>query len=395
MATKRAARRREPELETSDRPPPGGAPLFEEISPEWAYIAIERLEPIEERGYLGQVPVDVTAETLRSMYGGGKFVLRAKTSDHQVKQNRTLEIAGDPVFTSDDAEARYKRRAFGARAAAPAAAPAAPQLGLGELMGVLQMMQTQNQQLLQQQLEAQREERRRQAEEDRRREEQRREEEDRREQRRREEMKADEQRRHEEAKAERDRNREHMQTMLQLVTSNAKGGDQLLPAFMQGITTALQIRGGKSAGDEDDEDEDEGGGDQDPVMATIRAGVQGLVDGIKGIGSKATETPAASSSSSEPEPVKITGPLADMVKELDAKAKAKGKNTEQLLAGAVDVLNKRLDKVKAAPAAPSSSSSSTSSSGATVTDLDAARKAAATKIQQAAEQQTKPETPAS
>lgn len=379
--------------ETTDgRPAPGGAPLFEEIDPEWAYISVERLEPIEERGYLGQVPVDVTAETLRSMFGGGRFVLRAKTADHQIKQNRTLEIAGDPVFISDDAEQRYKRRTQGRAAASSAApAPAAPGAGLGELVTIMQMMQSQNQQLLQQQLEAQREERRRQADEDKRREEQRRAEDDRKEERRRQEAKAEEERRREEAKAERDRQREHTQAMLQLVTSQQKGGGDQVNAFTQGIALALKLAGGKG-GDQDDDDDDDEVVDQDPVMATIRAGVQGLIDGLKGNKAE-TPAPAASSASSSAEDVTITGPLAKLVKDLDQEAKSAGRDTDELLAGAVNVLRKTLKKKNKA-AASSSSSSSSPSSEATVTDLDAARRAAAAKVQQAAEA-TKPDAPAS
>ena len=352
-------------------------PLFEDWSDDWAYLAVQRLEPIEEKGYLGQLEIGADEATLRTQYGGGKYQIQAKTAAHQIKNQRTIEIAGEPLFMTDDAEHRYRARRTpgGARAAAAAAAPA-PGLGVAELLTIMQTLQQSSQAMLNQQAEAQREERRRQDQENRDREERRQREEEKREERRRDEAKQAAADRAADEKAERERQREHQQALMQLVLSGSKQTGAPIEAFQSGITTAMALLRGAGGGGGDDDDDDQGEAEQDPIMATIRAAVQGLVDGVKG--TKETAPAPSSSSSAESDDVKITGPLADHVREFVKVAKSKGKNVDALLAGAVDVMKKKLE---GEPDAASSSSSS----GGSVTDLDAARRKAGRRILRAAD----------
>jgi hypothetical protein len=346
-------------------------PLFEEISDDWAYLSVERLEPMEDRGYLGQLPIDADQEAIRGQFGGGKFIVRAKTSQHQVKTQRTVEIAGDPIFSSDDAEARYMRRQGGPRLTSRAAPPAAPPIGIAEILGLMQTMQQQASQQLAQQLEAQRQERERQAAEDRRREDQRREEDRRRDEERRREEDRRESRRAEELEAARSRDREHVQTILGVVTSTTKQQGSPIEPFMQGLTLALKL-GGRG---DDDEEGEEGEEKQDPIVATVRAAIQGIGEAL----GKKNEPAAAAAPAASEEDVRFTGQLGEQVKALVSKAKERGQDPEKLIASAVQVLHSKLDKKKIAPPP-----TPPPASGATVTDLASARSEAAKKFQQAA-----------
>lgn len=343
--------------------PEGGAPLFPGASDEWTQVHVERVEPVEEEGFLGRLPISATEQEIRGRWGGGRYLVRAMNARGQFKQNRTISIAGDPVFVSEVNAERW-RRGLGvassgrAGASSPAPAPAPQGLGLGEVMTLIQTLQASAQQQQQAWLQQQR------ADDERRR----REDEQREERRRREDQEREE-RRAREANEARSRDQQFLGTMLQLIASKPAAapdsGKATMEAFTLGLTTALKLKGGGGGEDEDDDQgEDEGG-----VAEVVKGAVRGLVDAVAdraGVGKGSSSS--ASSSSSAPalpaassEPVTITGALGDQVKEFVAKASAAGKDPNALLAGAVGVLSKKLDKV-----------SSSSSNGAGAASVAAA-----------------------
>jgi hypothetical protein len=67
-----------------------------------------RIEPINE-GLLDAIAVDATEEDIRNRWGGGKFKLIAVDADGTIMKNRTIKIAGDPVFDNDIAQQQYTR----------------------------------------------------------------------------------------------------------------------------------------------------------------------------------------------------------------------------------------------------------------------------------------------
>lgn len=70
-------------------------------------IGVMRTDPAE--GHLGFVEPDANEVTIKSRWGGGSFRLEAKNEQGRVVKVRSLIIAGDPVFESDIAEARWRR----------------------------------------------------------------------------------------------------------------------------------------------------------------------------------------------------------------------------------------------------------------------------------------------
>lgn len=110
MATRANRRRQKEEQHTQgdegdDEEPIG--PLFEVDGA--AYLAVTRTEP--EEGYLGRIKPNATEQDIARKWGGGTFVIAARGEKGTYIKNatRTVEIAGDPVFKSQAAEARWRR----------------------------------------------------------------------------------------------------------------------------------------------------------------------------------------------------------------------------------------------------------------------------------------------
>ena len=74
-----------------------------------ATVAVHRSEP--DSGYLGWMQPDVSEASLVSKWGGGTYKLEAKNSLGQVVPGgiRTLKLAGDPIFSSQIEEKRWRR----------------------------------------------------------------------------------------------------------------------------------------------------------------------------------------------------------------------------------------------------------------------------------------------
>ena len=71
-------------------------------------ISIRRTDPDE--GHLGYLAPDASEQDIKQKYGGGEFTLQAKNDSGQIVHTLTnFKIAGDPVFQSEIAEARWMR----------------------------------------------------------------------------------------------------------------------------------------------------------------------------------------------------------------------------------------------------------------------------------------------
>lgn len=333
-----------------DGAPTGGVPLFPKQGSDWSYIDVSRVDPPEEVGFLGRMDLHATEETIKGRFGGGKYTVRARNEKHQVMTNRTIDIAGDPIFLSDSARdawlrGRGREKEIPPRTGQPvAAAPAAQSFGVAEMVALFQGMQQMQMQQHTAAMAAQAEERRAREAEIQRREDRQREEDRRREDQRRAEENQREERRLAEEERARARDREFMTTMINVVTAKPGGEAGQMAAFTNGLTLALKMAGTGGGGRDDDDD-----GEEDPIAETVRGVVKGLGDAVSSrIGAPAAAPPAVPAlppvAPGQPEPVTFTGPLAAQVGEFVRKAQAAGKNPEALLAGGVDVMMKSLAK---------------------------------------------------
>ncbi len=124
MATTR--RKQQQQQQADDQDLAAGAPLFEGGA-EFDHIAVTRVLPQEDAGYLGTMPKDATLEDLRAAYGGGKFSLVPRdSSSHYIKGlgSRTETIAGTPIFSNELARKRWLKQQGVEEPKAGAAAPA-------------------------------------------------------------------------------------------------------------------------------------------------------------------------------------------------------------------------------------------------------------------------------
>jgi len=115
-----------------------GAPLFKQGVPEFDHVAVQRVAPHEDAGYLGRMDKTITEDDVRGQYGGGKYKLTPRDSGGQYINGlgtTTIEISGDPVFKSEAARKLYNRnRGIEEPKAGPAAAAAPAGPSLIELM---------------------------------------------------------------------------------------------------------------------------------------------------------------------------------------------------------------------------------------------------------------------
>jgi hypothetical protein len=322
------------------KPADGGAPLFPRASSDWVAVQVERVDPVEEEGFLGRLQITATEQEIRGRWGGGRYVVRALNGANQFKTQRTISIAGDPLFVSEVNEQRW-RRGLGHRGPSSAVAAPAPAFGMAEIIGLFQGM-TQMQAAQQQAwMQAQAEQRRQEADDRRAAEQQRRDDDRRRDDERRAEENRREERRAKEEETARERDREFMRTMLEL--GRPAGGDEgKIQAFMTGMTTALKLRppGGDGGGRDDDDD------DEDPIQETIKGAVHGLVDSIRGRAAAASSAAAPPAAPPGPEPVTVTGQLGEELKTFVHKAAGAGADPNKLLAEAISTLSRQIDRKK-------------------------------------------------
>lgn len=73
------------------------------------HVAVLRKDP--DSGYLGQMPVDLSEAALFARWGGGLYRLEAKNALGQILPGavRSVKLAGDPVFSSEIEEKRWRK----------------------------------------------------------------------------------------------------------------------------------------------------------------------------------------------------------------------------------------------------------------------------------------------
>jgi len=88
------------------------SPLFSDLGTvedeKISVIHVFRQEPDE--GYLGHLPPDSTEAAVFERFGGSLYTLQAKNEKGRVVTKRSIRLAGDPIFMSDVAEARWRRQ---------------------------------------------------------------------------------------------------------------------------------------------------------------------------------------------------------------------------------------------------------------------------------------------
>jgi hypothetical protein len=100
----------EEEVRERDEDDNPGVSLFDLATDDGKRIArvdVYRLDPKE--GYLGHLEPTSTEEDIFKRWGGSEYKVIAKNAQSRILVQKTLEIAGEPVFSSDIAESRYRR----------------------------------------------------------------------------------------------------------------------------------------------------------------------------------------------------------------------------------------------------------------------------------------------
>lgn len=134
-------------------------PLFGDDPPDdITAVAISRLEPIDE-GHLGVMPPETDQEGIRRRFGGGVFMLLAKSADGKIKRRRQITISGDPKLESFDARRRYAIKLQldegGPRQAAPPPPPPAPPpSALPEVLAIISQSHSAQMDMMRLQLQA-------------------------------------------------------------------------------------------------------------------------------------------------------------------------------------------------------------------------------------------------
>jgi hypothetical protein len=102
----------EPEDESNDADEPESiaeiVPLFgRDISEDIVFLAVDRMEPPQEQGYLGKTDPKATEADIKNRWGGGRFHVTARTERGTIKGHRWISIAGDPKFESASARRKW------------------------------------------------------------------------------------------------------------------------------------------------------------------------------------------------------------------------------------------------------------------------------------------------
>lgn len=331
-------RKHQQQPQTEEQDLAAGAPLFEGGA-EFDHIAVTRVLPQEDAGYIGTIPKDSTLEDLRSAYGGGKFSLVPRdASSHYIKGlgSRTETIAGTPVFSNEIARKRWLK-GQGVEEQKPAAAPAAPAAPAGP--SVLELIMLMDKSSERARLEA-----REQAD-----------------QRARDQaaaherqlalLKADADRREKDLAAERDRmnaqlaadrqrDQQFMQTMISIVKGEARAAS-VDPLDQAGKLVELIQQLGGGGGEEKDEDPvNHLARNIGPILQQLR-----LMGGGGG-GSGQAGAPAAARGKGGKEPLTIEGPLGERAKALFGELARRGHDPARVFEAMLAQVGRKL---KAAP----------------------------------------------
>lgn len=326
----------------------GESPLFEDLT-DLAFISVTRDDP--EEGYVGRISPAATEKDISKKWGGGQFTLRPCSAGGKFVKGlgtRTLSIAGDPVFQSQAAEARW-RRSQGlttepARPAGAGAGGAERALGFGELMVLLDKQAERARQAAQEsadlrareqatahdrQLELMRLEG----------------------QRREKELEVERVRLAQEAaertdrldremKAERERAREHMSTMLQLVKQKGEQAAESTPlaTLMAGVKLAMDLNGN-------------GGGKPDPLALLAENLPDILTEARKLAGADKGNPEAPAAAAGSDGSVTLEGSVGEKARRLVEHLQKQGKDPEAVLSRVFDTLA-QVRPVAPAPAAP-------------------------------------------
>jgi len=307
------------------------APLFEvDAERKIASVLVMRTDPDE--GTLGTMPTQVTELAIKRRWGGGTFQLQARDERNRPMKGgfRTIQIAGDPIFESKAAQAKWNRQQQ-IEGGPPASSDA---IGLKDVIALLSTTEQKASAAAALRLEEQERQHKRELErlrleaeikaEERKAEEQRRERalEEREERRRREDEERDERRRKDE-ELTRQRDRE-FQVMLRGLTQQQKGGGDGADMLLKGIALARDLGGG---------------GETDPVSAVAAALLPTLL-GPKLAGAApavAAAVPAAPAAPAD-ESVTFDGPLGRKTLKLVEHLKGQGYDPEAAISHVWDTL---------------------------------------------------------
>jgi hypothetical protein len=335
-------------------------------------IAVRRTDP--EEGFLGVLGPEATERDIFSKWGGGEFNVQAKNEASQIVTQMTLRIAGDPIFQSEIAEARW-RRANNLR-------PSTEQAGGGGIREILTVIEEREARRREEERERRAAERQENLDrEERQRREQREHEakiqkdaEEREERRRKDDADREERRRTEARADEERRNRQHREDL-----ERVEAASKLQLAQTQQFFTQLQAISKREERDSRDTDpvkllttgmdlalkmRSEGGGGDPPdaltallsrlpeTLAEVRSTASAAYDEVKAKRGRAAggAAPGAAEAPGGDE-VTITGPTASRMKKMIAILTASGKDPEAVIAGLADHVIGMAGK-KTPPAAP-------------------------------------------
>ncbi len=316
-----------------------------------ATVSVKRTDPAE--GHLGYLGADASEQEIFNRWGGGEFVVQAKNADNQIVTQRTVKIAGDPVFVSEIEEARWRRQ----NNLRPIARNG--DAGGGSIKDVLALLEERESKRREEERERRAEERREQGErEERNRREQREHEEklarenaEREERRRKDDQERDERRRaqHREdldraaaAAAAQLAQTQQFFTQLQAMTvsdGKAAGGSDPVKLLTAGMELAIKLRGDGAGGPAEPTDALTALLSRLPeTLAEVRNTAKEAYEEIKSGKNRkvieATATPAApESDEGAPDEVTITGETARKMKTMIGILQRAGKDPETVLAG--------------------------------------------------------------
>ena len=333
------------------------APLFSALEGDKriAHVLVIRQDPDE--GTLGKMPPTVTELDIKRRWGGGTFQLQGRDERNRPMKGafRTVAIAGDPIFESEAAQAKWNRQ----HSVDSKPTPASDAIGVREIFALLSTTESKQKaeadrraaeleaahkrELEWIKVEGELRARERAAEDDRRermaqeREERRRkEDEEREERRRRDDAERDERRRKDEETA-RQRDKEFQ---LQLAQLNRKGNADGSEMLLKGVELMRQLSPG-------------GGESPDPVTAVATALLPGVLEKFGGAAGKpappAASKPAPALSANA---VTLDGPIGSKAQQVIAHLEQQGYNPEDAISQMFDMLLKARRKTAPEPADP-------------------------------------------
>lgn len=329
------------------------APMFADAEGNFTEVRVWREQPVEEKGFLGNLPASTTEEELGNEFGGGTYRMQL-VAGHKIAATRTISIAGDPRFQSAVARAKWQRRNDVSDPQPVVAAAAAPPPDTTGPM--LSMMVTMFAQLQKMQADADERRARMQIEAE--------------ERRRREDLEREERRKRDEAE-QRERDRQHQQENLKIMQTliqaqqgppAAEPGGNAVELLLKGVELARSLAPAAGGGGGGEGDDDDGGG-EDVIASGVKSAVRGIIDAIGSRGQSGPPAPAPPSAREAGNgSLQIDGILADHIRGFVVQAQAQGMDPEAALTVAVQRSTEKLHR-RALSAAPPSSPSPTGGGG--------------------------------